>query len=268
MSPSRHSRTTAERLVDDYLRRLRAAAADLPAERREELVEEIAEHVAAGRANGSGDDERRVREVLERLGAPETVAAAAREGAPLAARPRLGAELVAVLLLTVGSVLLPVLGWLVGVTLLWASSRWTSREKLLGTLVLPGGLLPAAALLTVPTSSCSGVSSTGPDGRTVVSSGCDSWLPPVPLGLGALLVMVVAPLVVAAVLWRRAGERAAGQDPVPYGRAARDLPHRVAVPVLGVLVALSVAVPLRVVTGGGSTGPTVIAPPVPSPSPR
>ena len=32
-------------LVDDYLRRLRAAAADLPRDRRTELVEEIEAHV-------------------------------------------------------------------------------------------------------------------------------------------------------------------------------------------------------------------------------
>ena len=43
-------------LVDDYLRRLEAAAAHLPRARRTELVGEIEEHVEAGLAE-AGDDE-------------------------------------------------------------------------------------------------------------------------------------------------------------------------------------------------------------------
>ena len=73
-------------LVDDYLRRLEAAAADLPRERRAELVGEIEEHVDAALAEG-GDDETAVRNVLERLGSPEEIAAAAR---PPAAAPSAG----------------------------------------------------------------------------------------------------------------------------------------------------------------------------------
>src|SRR5439155_820822 len=38
-------------------------------------------------------------------------------------------------------------GWLAGVVLLWSSSLWTRRDKLIGTLVIPGGL--AAGLLGV-----------------------------------------------------------------------------------------------------------------------
>src|SRR3954452_7606151 len=36
-------------------------------------------------------------------------------------------------------VLLPVV-WVVGVVLLWRSPVWTTRDKLIGTLVVPGGL--------------------------------------------------------------------------------------------------------------------------------
>ncbi len=49
-------------------------------------------------------------------------------------------ELIAVLLMTVGSVLVPVIGWLVGVVLLWFSPLLRWREKLLATLVVPGGV--------------------------------------------------------------------------------------------------------------------------------
>jgi hypothetical protein len=36
-------------------------------------------------------------------------------------------------------VLLPLV-WVVGVVLLWRSRAWTPRDKLIGTLVVPGGL--------------------------------------------------------------------------------------------------------------------------------
>ena len=79
-------------LVDDYLRRLKAAAADLPRERREELVEEIEAHVDEALGEAGADDETAVRDVLERLGSPEEIAAAARPPAPrrsaAASRPR------------------------------------------------------------------------------------------------------------------------------------------------------------------------------------
>lgn len=35
--------------------------------------------------------------------------------------------------------MIPVVGWLAGVALLWSSTAWTTKEKLLGTFVLPGG---------------------------------------------------------------------------------------------------------------------------------
>ena len=54
----------------------------------------------------------------------------------------------AVLFLLFGGIVIPFLGWVVGVVLLWMSPRWTTRDKLLGTLVWPGGLL-APALLVV-----------------------------------------------------------------------------------------------------------------------
>lgn len=31
-------------------------------------------------------------------------------------------------------------GWLVGLILLWSSRMWTIRDKLIGTLIVPGGL--------------------------------------------------------------------------------------------------------------------------------
>jgi hypothetical protein len=57
----------------------------------------------------------------------------------------------------VGAVLAVVLTpivWPLGVVLLWLSPAWTRREKLIGTLVLPGGLLLAWVLWTGVRSVC------------------------------------------------------------------------------------------------------------------
>ena len=48
-------------------------------------------------------------------------------------------EVITIGLLLVGQVLGGI-GWVVGVGLLWWSSVWRLRDKLLGTLVVPGGL--------------------------------------------------------------------------------------------------------------------------------
>lgn len=64
-------------LVDDYLRRLEAAASRLPADRRLELVSEIRGHLREALRQVPEGDEAGVRNALERLGAPEEVAAAA-----------------------------------------------------------------------------------------------------------------------------------------------------------------------------------------------
>jgi hypothetical protein len=45
----------------------------------------------------------------------------------------------AIALVLAGGVLAGV-GWLVGVVLLWTSPAWCTRDKLIGTLVPPGGL--------------------------------------------------------------------------------------------------------------------------------
>jgi uncharacterized membrane protein len=136
--------TTMQRdpLVAGYLRRLEAAAAGLPRERRRELVAEIEEHIDA--ALGEEHGEAAVRTVLDRLGTPEEIAAAA---GPPAVEPTRGTlETMALVVLAV-SFLVPLLGYLVGAALVVASRAWTEREKLIG-LVLPP-LVVAATLLVL-----------------------------------------------------------------------------------------------------------------------
>jgi hypothetical protein len=55
----------------------------------------------------------------------------------------------AVSLLLAGGLLL-VVGWFVGVVLLWRSGIFTLQDKVIGTLVLPGGVLPALYVLVWP----------------------------------------------------------------------------------------------------------------------
>lgn len=135
----------ADRIVRTYLRDIERATRDLPRSRRRELLAEMEAHIAEARAELPTGSEAEIRTMLERLGDPREIAAAERgRRDPDADRAVL--EGMALALLLVGGVVVPVLGWLVGVVLLWISSRWTVGDKLLGTLVLPGGLLPLVAL--------------------------------------------------------------------------------------------------------------------------
>ena len=134
--------TGADAAVAAYLERLKDALRELPIERRAEIVGDINDHIAGARAGlPGGGDEAAVRNLLDRLGTPEQIAASA--GVPEEAPPgrrSILLEVVALILLNVGGVIVPVVGWFVGVALLWASPKWTRKEKLIGTFVPPGGL--------------------------------------------------------------------------------------------------------------------------------
>jgi hypothetical protein len=151
----------ADALVADYLARLRTAAAGLPAGRPDELVAELGEHIEAALAESGVRDELTVRTILDRLGTPDAIVAAESLSPDASApppvvpaawpqptltapdRPRTWGpvEVIAVLLLSVGSVLMPVIGPLIGILLAWVSSRWTSREKGVATLLYAGTVL-------------------------------------------------------------------------------------------------------------------------------
>jgi hypothetical protein len=96
-------------------------------------------------------------------------------------------DLLAVVGLVVGSLVIPVAGWLVGAVLLWRSDSWTVGEKLLGTLVWPGGLLLPLALPFLP-------------------YGVQLLRSPV-LAMSVISVLVLTPMAVGALLLRRAAAR-------------------------------------------------------------
>ena len=188
--------TVTHSLVDEYLRRLAHEARVLPRRDQRELVAEIRAHVdAALRTDASEAD---VRNVLDELGTPTEIVAAAQ---PSPSGPTRGArEVFAVILLLFGGLVLPLVGWLVGVGLLLSSPLWSGRQKLLGILVWPGGLslvLLAHLVRVGGTQSCV---SLGSRVTTCSSSGSSALA-----GAGIAALVVVPPILVALYLYRAAG---------------------------------------------------------------
>ncbi|MDX6413628.1 MAG: hypothetical protein QOH23_1038 [Gaiellaceae bacterium] len=149
--------TGTDEHVTAYLKELDQALAGLPRSRRREVLDEV-----AARGDFAGD--------------PAQIAAAARSRFGVGPDPGSWREVATLFLIPVGGVAVPVVGWLVGVVLLWQSDAWTRRDKLIGTLVVPGGLLTPFVLLTVVSGA---------------------------LGVAALVVLFVAPLVSTYYLARQ-----------------------------------------------------------------
>jgi uncharacterized membrane protein len=167
---------TRPHAVGEYLRQLERSLKDLPADRRSEIVGEIEDHIEnlltdLGPQPGEAD----VRNVLERVGAPEVIAAEARDDAEPARARANWTDIGAVLLLPI-----PFLGWIVGAVLLWLSDVWSTRDKLIGTLAGPGMFV--LGLLVTIASSSGAASDSGEVGGA---------------GLGPIEVLVLALLLLA-----------------------------------------------------------------------
>ena len=130
-------------VVARYLSELDQALAGLPRSRRREVIEQVAARIAVERANGAASNE-----LVARVGDPADIAAAARARFGLGPDPSSWREVATLFLLPVGGLVVPVIGWLAGVMLLWRSRAWNLRDKVIGTLVVPGGLLTPFALMT------------------------------------------------------------------------------------------------------------------------
>jgi hypothetical protein len=240
--------TPTQALVDDYLRRLAAATADLPPDVREDLVTDVRSHLEeVQRTAGSEAD---LRTAIDRLGPPEAIAAEARgadvpagTGAdaggaasgwvapPLPRASSAGRDVTTVLTVLFAPLVLTFVlgfvgtfvGWLVGLGLLWTSRSWTSGEKALGTLVWPGGFVAPAFLallggrvctsvseVTVVEEAADGTLNTFVETGTALTEQCTGFALPLWAGIPVMLLTVAAPLVVAWVLLRRADGRRAG----------------------------------------------------------
>jgi hypothetical protein len=191
-------KATAEHLVHDYLKRLNRELAGVPRARRRELVQEIAGHIAEALGDLETQSEAEIRTLLDRIGEPADIAAEARER--VGARPRgSGWDVVALIMLPIGGVILPVIGWFIGLVLLWTSDTWTTREKLLGTFVIPGGLAVPIYLGLTATTTGACVSESG---QAPVCEGGRSLAASI-LVIALMIFLVVAPIVTTAFLARR-----------------------------------------------------------------
>ncbi len=92
-------------------------------------------------------------------------------------------------------------GWLVGVAWLWSSHIWTRKEKIVATLLFPGGIalvLPMLFLsLTTRTNDCANFG--GPDQPTVTHC-AGKWLAVPTFSTLIQVLLVVIPVIVAVNL--------------------------------------------------------------------
>ena len=189
----------AKQLVEGYLGRLELELLDLPSDRRREIVDDIRNHIADERTGLTGETDADLMNLLERLGDPAEIAAAARDGKSTslqsAAAGHVGVVEVLALILTP-------LVWPAGVVLLWLSPAWTTRQKLLGTLVWPGGypallvLLPMTLLFGAHSGGCA--TQLDDQGRVVWTT-CPSELQQTLAAIATVIVVLIALLLPVAV---------------------------------------------------------------------
>jgi hypothetical protein len=224
----------AETLFDDYLHRLESAARKLPAGRREELLSQIREHLDEVNATLAPNDDRGAREAVERLGDPEHIVFEATDpGAPAdrAARPVAADEgpppantrtpvfeMIAVILLLGGGFLLGV-GWIAGAVMTWVSTRWSVLDKLLGSLVWPGGLAAVWLSMSITTQTCTEYIDTDfdetgkPQTTETLTRSCSGFALPEWLGTTLLVILLLAPIAVALYLLHRAARHSPLKNP-------------------------------------------------------
>jgi hypothetical protein len=120
-----------DRLVEDYLRRLERAATHMQRARRAELVAEIRGHIDTALGQEQAAGEAAVRNVLDRLGPPEEIVEAAEPPARHGDQRAGKLEIVAL-----AALIVPVIGWLIGAVLVFASRIWSRRDKLIAAVLL------------------------------------------------------------------------------------------------------------------------------------
>lgn len=200
--------------IQQYLKQLAKAAGDLPRGRRRELVAEIEQHIREALLETPVGSDAEMLTLLDRIGEPDEIATAA-SGQPEGTRSTTMETWAIVLLLLGGFVFL--VGWLAGVVLLWSSNLWTRRDKLIGTLVVPGGLATGMLAMSITLAGVGGqVCSVGgprhpvgPDGSIIrlpgASQNCTGGLSTLgTIGLLlALAVLLIGPIATSIYLGRR-----------------------------------------------------------------
>jgi uncharacterized membrane protein len=132
----------AEQIVSGYLARLEQALAGLPPARRAELVDDVRSHIAEARRGLAEETDADLLNILDKLGDPADIAADARER--LGAQPAPPAMPLGIL--EIAAIVALVLVWPAGIALVWLSSAWSQRDKLIATVFVPGGVLALGIL--------------------------------------------------------------------------------------------------------------------------
>ena len=188
---------TLHPLAAEYLERLRRAGRGLPSGRRRELLAEIEGHLSEAIEPGASDAQALT--VLDKLGEPEAIIAAEMSRPDEPSDRRGTREWAAVILLPFGGFIFGV-GWLAGLILLWSSRAWTTREKWIGTLVVPGGLATAFIALIALAQPDKKICSGFPGGaRHCTNAGGSSPASSI-LGVALLVFLVLAPIATAIYL--------------------------------------------------------------------
>ncbi len=132
----------ADQIVSGYLARLEQALADLPPPRRAELVDDVRSHIAEARRGLADETDADLLNILDKLGDPADIAADARD--------RLGAQPVPLTMplgvLEIAAIVALVLVWPAGVALVWLSSAWSERDKVVATVLIPGAVIGLASV--------------------------------------------------------------------------------------------------------------------------
>jgi hypothetical protein len=200
---------TASR-VRTYLDELDRALSHLPKDRRTEIVRDIRSHIDVALAERGEPSAADVEQVLEELGTPQEIAEAAYAELPPPRARIAGRDIATVILLLVGGFVF-LIGWVVGAVLLWTSTAWRTKDKVIGTLLFPGGLLAPILLLLVGglmvarTSGgpCSTVQQAGSAAVTHCASSGGGWIGPA-VAITLLVVSFVGPIFSAVWLIRTA----------------------------------------------------------------
>ncbi|KUF07981.1 hypothetical protein [Leucobacter sp. G161] len=217
--------------LTEYLEKLDAAVQHLPHGLARDLTAEIT-------AQLSNLDEEELAQHIALLGPPETVAQAALDaaeqtlpadpfGAQAAPAPAAspqpltatrGYAIAAVIILGIGGIVLPFVGWFIGATLVGTSKLWRTKEKLVGILATPAMVvLVLVAFLIIgalqggePAASAAGLSGTAFHGPSDEDFTKNPLLPSVYDGLWStmfLWIFVFAPLSALWLFLRLRGRR-------------------------------------------------------------
>jgi uncharacterized membrane protein len=126
----------ASLIVDGYLARLESELIPVPADRRQELLADVREHLAEARAVLAEETDADLLNFLDRFGDPAELARAAMDApaepavALPPAYPTTGWGWI-----EVAAILLLILVWPAGAILVWLSRFWRTRDKLIATIL-------------------------------------------------------------------------------------------------------------------------------------